>query len=87
VFSPSFWVNDKVYELHKSVEGLSEKRIYLNAGELETPTVKNAQKVYDLLIESGMPKSNLKFNVEPEKGHEHLAWRAGFPKAYPWILN
>jgi len=87
VFSPSFWVNDKVYELHKPIEGLSEKRIYLNAGELEKPTVKNAQKVYDLLIESGIPESNLKFDVEAKEGHQHLTWRKGFWKAYPWILN
>lgn len=87
VFSPSFWVNDKVYELHKSVEDLSEKRIYMDAGELEKSTVTNAQKVYDLLIESGVPASNLKFDVEAKEGHWHLTWRKGFPKAYPWILN
>jgi len=87
VFSPSFWVNDKVYELHKSVDNLSEKRIYFDAGELERPTVKSAQKAYDLLIESGMPKSNLKFDVEKKEGHWHMTWRKGFPKAYPWILE
>ncbi len=87
VFSPSFWVNDKVYELHKSVADLSEKRIYFDAGELETPTVKSIKKMHELLVKNGMPKSNLKLDVEEGEGHWHLTWRKGFPKAYPWIFD
>lgn len=87
VFSPSFWVNDKVYELHKSVDNLAEKRIFFDAGQLETPTVKSIEKMNKILLESGMPPANLKLDIEPDEGHWHMTWRKGFPKAYPWILE
>ncbi len=85
VFSPSFWVNDKVYDLHKQVADLSSKRIFINAGSIEQPTVESVQKMYDILIKAGMPAANIKMDVEPDEGHWHMTWRKGFVKAYPWI--
>ena len=87
VFSPSFWVHDKVYELHQEVDDFSAKRIYLNAGELETPTVESIEKMADILRKQGMKETNLKVDVEKEEGHWHMTWRKGFRKAYPWILG
>ena len=87
VFSPSFWVHDKVYELHQQVDDFSGKRIYLNAGALETPTVESIEKMADILRQQGMNASNLKVEVEKEEGHWHMTWRKGFRKAFPWILG
>lgn len=87
VFSPSFWVHDKVYELHQQVDDFSEKRIYLNAGALETPTVESIEKMADILRQQGMNSSNLKVEVEKAEGHWHMTWRKGFRKAFPWILG
>jgi len=87
VFSPSFWVHDKVYELHQQVADFSTKRIYLNAGELETPTVESIEKMANILRKQGMNDNNLKVDVEKEEGHWHMTWRKGFKKAFPWILG
>lgn len=87
VFSPSFWVHDKVYELDKNVQDLSTKRIFMNAGALETPTVESIEKMADILRKRGMNDGNLKLDVEAAEGHWHATWRKGFPKAYPWILG
>lgn len=87
VFSPSFWVNDKVYELHKEVADMSIKRIYLNAGELEKPTVESVLKMYDILKGQGMDDEHLKMDVEKDEGHWHMTWRKGSQKAIPWMLN
>ncbi len=87
VFSPSFWVNDKVYDLHKQVADLSSKRIFINAGSIEQPTVESVQKMYDILLKAGMPAANIKMDVELDEGHWHMTWRKGFVKAYPWILG
>lgn len=88
IFSPSFWVDmDKVKSLHKNYPDLSSLRLFLNAGEIETPTVDNAVIIRDILLADGLPKENMYFDVEPGEGHWHAAWRKGFKKAYPWILE
>ena len=87
VFSPSFWVNEKVYTLHEGNPRLFDKKIYFNAGELETPTVESVKKMQDILIEYGFPEENIKTEIEEGKGHWHITWRNGFRKVYPWIVN
>jgi len=87
VFSPSFWVRDDVYRLHEKVNNLTNKKIYFNAGELETPTVESIQKMHGILKAEGIQKENLMLDVEKEEGHWHMTWRKGFKKAYPWILR
>jgi len=88
IFSPSYWVDEeKVQALHEGHPDLASVRIFLNAGELETPTVDNAIEVRDILFAAGLPKENMYFDVEPEEGHWHATWRKGFVKAYPWILE
>ena len=87
VFSPSFWVHDKVYELDENVKDLSTKRIFMNAGAIEKPTVASIEKMADILRKRGMSDDNLKVDVEVDEGHWHATWRKGFPKAYPWILE
>lgn len=87
VFSPSYWVNEAVYQLHEDNPRLKEQKIYFNAGELETPTVESIQKMYQILLEAGVPAENMKLDVEKELGHWHITWQNGFPKAYPWIVR
>ena len=87
VFSPSFWVNEIVYTLHEKNKHLFEQKIYFDAGQLETPTVNSVQKMRDILVEYGMPKENIKVDIEEGEGHWHMTWRKGFKKAYPWIVN
>jgi predicted alpha/beta superfamily hydrolase len=86
VFSPSFWVNEVVYDLHKTNPELFEQKIYFNAGELETPTVYSIQKMREILINYGMPEDKIRLDVEQGEGHWHMSWRKGFKKAYPWIV-
>lgn len=87
VFSPSFWVHDKVYDLDKQVKDLSTKRIYMNAGAIEKPTVVSIEKMASILRKRGMNDDNLKVDIEKDEGHWHMTWRKGFRKAFPWILG
>jgi len=80
-------VNDKVYELDDQVADLSNKKIYLNAGELEKQTVESVIKIYDILKGRGMTDENLKMDIETAEGHWHMTWRKGSHKAIPWMLN
>ena len=87
VFSPSFWVNDTVYKLHEPVADLSQKKIYFNAGELESSTVHRVGKMHGVLLKHGMPASNLMCDTIAGEGHKHMTWRKGFRKAFPWIIT
>lgn len=88
VFSPSLWVDESLtFKLHEQHPDLSKVRMFLNAGELETPTVINAEKARDLLFAAGLKKENMYYDVEPGEGHWHMTWRKGFKKAYPWLLE
>ncbi len=87
VFSPSFWVHQKVYDLHKFNPHFRNQKIYFNAGELETPTVNSIHKMAELLLMDGASEDNIRYEVELGEGHYHSTWRKGFRKAYPWILE
>ncbi len=87
VFSPSFWVNEKVYSLHENNKNLSQQKIYFNAGQLETPTVNSVKRMEEILLKSGMPKENIKVDIEDGLGHWHMTWKEGFKKTYPWIVT
>lgn len=87
VFSPSLWVHDQVYDLNKNINNISDKKIFLNAGELETPTVESIVKLEKILLEHGLPRDRLMLSVEKDEGHWHMSWQKGFKKAFPWILQ
>ena len=87
VFSPSFWVNDIVFTLHEANNSLFSQKIYFNAGQLETPIMEGAEKMYETLLQHGMPAANMRFDIEPGEGHWHMTWRKGFKKVYPWIVK
>ena len=86
VFSPSFWVNEIVYKLHENNANLLKQKIYFNAGELETPTVESVYKMEEKLLKYGVPKEQIKVDVEAGEGHWHMTWRKGCRKVFPWII-
>lgn len=87
VFSPSFWVNEKVFSLNQNNKSLFTQKIYFNAGELESSNIQNIHKMSNILLKHGMPKENIKLDIEDGLGHSHSTWRNGFRKAYPWIAD
>ena len=87
IYSPSLWVHDKVFDLHQNIQGLPNKLIYMNAGELETPVVKDVEKLANILKNRGMTSENLFFEIIPGEGHWHMTWQKGSQKAIPWLLQ
>lgn len=87
IYSPSLWVDEKVFDLGNKGLKFSSKLIYVNAGELETPIVKDAEKLYSILTDRGMNPKNLLFEVIPKEGHWHNTWRKGSRNAIPWALK
>jgi predicted alpha/beta superfamily hydrolase len=86
-FSPSFWVNERVFHLHEKNGNLSGQKIYFNAGERETRTIESLRKLQDILVKDGLPEENIRVQIEEGEGHNHETGRKGFRKAYPWMVN
>lgn len=88
IFSPSLWVDEEQsLALVDEHPDLGKTRIFLNSGKLEWPIVESSERLRDRLLEAGLPKDQLYFDIEPDEGHWHATWRKGFAKAYPWILE
>ncbi|MEO0339796.1 MAG: alpha/beta hydrolase-fold protein [Bacteroidota bacterium] len=88
VFSPSFWVNEQMYELHQKVPNLQDLKIYMNVGEKEGEVmVAKSKRMADTLRAIGMDSTQLKFNILPNAIHRSPTWRKGFAEAYPWIVQ
>ena len=88
VFSPSLWVNEKVFSLHQQIDNFSKFKIYLNVGDREfNSMVPDAKKLNTILQKQGMNANQLQFDIEANAGHDHLTWRKGFKKAFPWIVQ
>ncbi|RAI92176.1 alpha/beta hydrolase [Algoriphagus yeomjeoni] len=87
VFSPSFWINDEVYKWHETNEQVFNQKIYFNGGNLERAMLQNVEKMQNILLNHGVPKENIKVDVEDGFGHSNSVWKNGFKKAYPWILS
>jgi hypothetical protein len=60
---------------------------FVNAGELETPTVNDAKTIRDKLFADGFKEENMYYDVEPGEGHWHATWIKGVKKAYLQILE
>lgn len=83
-FSPSFWVDGEVFRLHRDLPGFQGKRLYINAGEHQDVT-HYTDKMHRILLASGWPPDQIRYEVVPDGYHWHPTWRQGFLAAYPWM--
>ncbi len=87
VFSPSFWVDRSVYDLHKAQADLAHFRIFFVAGEEEAEIVRVVHKMEAELLAAGMSSQQVGVHVVEDEGHWHPTWREGFAKGYPWLVQ
>jgi len=85
--SPSMWVDEARLLAMEPAGDMSEKRVFVSVGELESTMVPLAQKAYDRLAAVGVPEPNRKMVVLPALGHWHLTWQQSFKQAYPWLME
>ncbi|WP_047547171.1 alpha/beta hydrolase [Psychroserpens sp. Hel_I_66] len=88
VFSPSFWVSDKIYDLVSTSEISKNSKFYLLAGSKESESmVPDQEKMVKLLKQKGVESNNIK-NIVIEGGeHNESLWSNNFPEAFQWLFN
>jgi len=85
IFSPSFWVSDKIRDLTDSSGKDLEGTIFFYIGGKEGERyTEDLKAITDKLGENS---SALIYTVnDPESGHNEQAWRKWFPEFYNWVL-
>lgn len=86
IFSPSYWYADEVYTFTKTKPVPKDARLFLVMGKEEGDAVKDAQKMYDLILASGHPKSKVNLFIDPSGGHNEKSWRRQFAPVVEWLF-
>lgn len=88
VFSPSFWINDEVYNFTKTHSNLKENRFYFLLGSNEGNDLKDyMNKVTNIMRNNGFQSSNLASHIVEGGEHKEWFWQAEFPEAISWLFE
>ncbi|WP_224484579.1 alpha/beta hydrolase [Robertkochia aurantiaca] len=88
VFSPSFWFNDKIFELPQKTGIPEDLLIYMASGtEEEESTGINQSRMKGILLRSGMNPDHLRSEMITGAAHNEAFWSKEFPKAISWLWN
>lgn len=85
VFSPSFWIAPKMYDFVNH-QKLKNSRIYFVAGAHESEDMANdMEKMYQLLLENGLPSSKMKLVIKEDGKHSEWFWHQEFTPFIDWL--
>lgn len=88
VFSPSFWFNEKIYNLVEEQKSPDISRFYFLAGSNESESmVSDLEKMIALLKSKGVRDTHLKSKIIEGGKHNEALWRENFPDAYQWLIK
>ena len=87
LFSPSYWFGERIYELTEEDPFPGDSKIFMLVGEKEDDMVEGAEKMYELLVESGHPDENLVLEIDPLGEHNEDFWGKHFGKAVKWLYG
>ncbi|MEJ1223320.1 alpha/beta hydrolase [Sediminicola sp. 1XM1-17] len=85
IFSPSYWYAEEVFNFTQNHPLPRNTKIFLLVGEKEEGMVAPAKKMYQLMLETGQKKKNLKWVSDPEGEHNERFWRRQFTPAMEWL--
>ena len=87
LFSPSYWFSDSIWAFTASAQTGAGLRVYQMCGSAEgSNTDVNMLRMSDLLIDGGLPASNIKNLVIQGGQHNEALWRSQFKAAYLWLF-
>ena len=88
LFSPSFWITNKITDFIEDNPKKETMRIFFLVGGKERARMtKDAQDVYNKLFITGFDKKNLRLAVRPKGEHNEFFWRNEFSQAFKWMFS
>lgn len=86
IFSPSFWIAPKIYELAEKKESNLLCSYFFYAGDKESNTmISDMDKFYDIMGKKNNYERVKKIN--PLGEHREAYWQAMFPTFYNWLIR
>jgi predicted alpha/beta superfamily hydrolase len=89
IFSPSFWLTQKVYFDAIRFSSPSQSKIYVYAGGKESDTmIPNVERFKEAVSKRGLDaeKIDFKLSIDPKGRHNEEQWGREFPKALEWLF-
>ncbi|MBV8503981.1 MAG: alpha/beta hydrolase [Paucibacter sp.] len=87
IFSPSYWVNMRLYDEAGLQPLPSDTRVYLYVGGGEGGTeVDDTVRMSGNLVHRN-PGAPIELRIAPTAQHNETAWRAEFPRAVKWLFQ
>lgn len=88
IFSPSYWVSDKVFELTRDNPVPEDARLYLLVGGKEGEMMyEPMERMYQLIKDMGHPAGYIAAKNNPEGKHNEPFWRSEFKEAILWLFE
>ena len=88
VFSPSFWFNEKIYELVKLAEIPETSKFYFLVGDEEGENmVPDQERMVELLKSKGVKEEQIEHHIIKGGKHNEAFWKAHFCNAYQWLTT
>ncbi len=88
VFSPSFWVSDKIYELANTTEISSSSKFFFLVGDKEGDSmVPDQEKMVTLLLNKGVKTEQIQNKIIEGGEHNEALWSSNFPEAFQWLTS
>ena len=88
IFSPSYWVSEKVFSFTEENPVPKDARLYLVVGKKEGPGMyENMEKMHAFIKEMGHPETHIYGETNPEGEHNEAFWRGEFADAVKWLFK
>lgn len=89
IFSPSFWYTDRIYFDAFSYQYRFPAKIYLYAGEKETPYMTKHINRFKKAVRGSLYQNTItrfKIDINPEGRHQEKYWGEAFSRAVNWLF-
>ena len=88
IFSPSYWVSEKVFEQTEKNPVPKNTRLYMVVGKKEGPMMYgNMEKMYAFIKEQGHPEANISAETNEAGEHNEAFWSSEFSDAVKWLFK
>jgi alpha-glucosidase len=88
VFSPSFWVSSKIFDLTETAIIPKQSKFFFLVGSKEgAQMVPDQKKMVTLLLDKGVEANHIKDVVIEGGEHNEALWSSSFPDAFQWLMN
>lgn len=88
VYSPSFWFNDKIFDMAENAELNTNTRFYFLVGTDESEEMlPDLKRMIKILSDNGLSPENFKAKYIEGGKHNETMWSGHFLNTYLWLMN